>query len=222
MAIGALRPAMMMLVIEANIVGGLGGHLSGGGAYWGGRVVRRAWIGAPDPTLTPTSGLLALSELVERLDVIDRLDAAIGPIKQRRRGQRRGSVGRARRRAAFGQGASWSGSTISGLIMPARQLTPVPGLCATTAAGLSRRLTRRSGAAIETGLGDVHTAALAALAAVTPRRAAALTESVTIDLDTPTWRSTAATSAGSRTTIRSAGASPTGHLGRHRRDSASR
>ena len=37
---------------------------------------------------------------------------------------------------------------------------------------------------METGLGDVHTAALAALAAVAPRRAAALTESVTIDLDT--------------------------------------
>ena len=37
---------------------------------------------------------------------------------------------------------------------------------------------------METGLGDVHAAALAALAAVAPPRAAALTESVTIDLDT--------------------------------------
>jgi len=39
-------------------------------------------------------------------------------------------------------------------------------------------------AAVETGLGDVHAAALATLAVVTPQRAAALTESVTIDLDT--------------------------------------
>ena len=39
-------------------------------------------------------------------------------------------------------------------------------------------------AAVETGLGDVHAAAVAALAAVAPARAAALCESVTIDLDT--------------------------------------
>jgi hypothetical protein len=37
---------------------------------------------------------------------------------------------------------------------------------------------------VETGLGDVHTAASAALAVVAPVRAAALCESVTIDLDT--------------------------------------
>ena len=38
-------------------------------------------------------------------------------------------------------------------------------------------------AAVETGLGDVHCAALATLTAVAPQRAAALVESVTIDLD---------------------------------------
>ena len=47
---------------------------------------QRVRIGAPDPTLTPVSGMLAVSELVERLDVIGRFDAVIGPIKQRRRG----------------------------------------------------------------------------------------------------------------------------------------
>jgi hypothetical protein len=36
---------------------------------------------------------------------------------------------------------------------------------------------------LETGLGDVHVAALATLATVAPARAAALAESVTIDLD---------------------------------------
>ena len=60
----------------------------------------------------------------------------------------------------------------------------MPGLRATTAAGLARRFTVTQWAAIETGIGDVHSAVLAALAAVAPRPAAALTESVTIDLDT--------------------------------------
>jgi hypothetical protein len=49
-------------------------------------------IGTPDPTLTPVSGMLAVSELVERLDVVGRLDAAIGPIKQRRRGHTAGEL----------------------------------------------------------------------------------------------------------------------------------
>jgi len=35
------------------------------------------------------SGMLAVTELTDYLDVIDRLDAAIGPIKQRRRGHTR-------------------------------------------------------------------------------------------------------------------------------------
>src|SRR5919107_786974 len=53
---------------------------------------RRVRIGAPDPALTPASGMVAVTELVERLDVTGRLDAAIGPIKQRRRGHTGGEV----------------------------------------------------------------------------------------------------------------------------------
>ena len=63
-------------------------------------------------------------------------------------------------------------------------LTPVPGLASTTAAGLARKFTDRQWAAVETGLGDVHAAALQVLARVTPDRAAGLCESETIDLDT--------------------------------------
>ena len=43
-------------------------------------------IGAPDPALTPNAGLAAISELCDRLGVIEALDAAVGPIKQRDRG----------------------------------------------------------------------------------------------------------------------------------------
>ena len=46
----------------------------------------RVRIGAPDPMLTSVSGMVAVTELVERLDVVDRSDAVIGPIKRRRRG----------------------------------------------------------------------------------------------------------------------------------------
>jgi hypothetical protein len=56
------------------------------------RVRRRVRIGAPDPSLTPVAGMLAVTELVERLDVIGRVDAAIGPIKQRRRGHTAGQL----------------------------------------------------------------------------------------------------------------------------------
>jgi len=60
-------------------------------------------------------------------------------------------------------------------------IAPVAGLRSTTAAGLARRITDGQWQAVETGLGDIHAAMLAALP---PSRAAALTETVTIDLDT--------------------------------------
>ena len=48
----------------------------------------RRWVrvGAPDPSLTPVSGMVAVTELVDRLGMITLLDAAIGPIKARGRG----------------------------------------------------------------------------------------------------------------------------------------
>ena len=62
------------------------------GSLRGRRRRRRVRIGAPDPTLTPVSGMAAVTELVQRLDVIGRLDAAIGLIKQRRRGHTGGQL----------------------------------------------------------------------------------------------------------------------------------
>ena len=49
-------------------------------------------IGAPDPTLTSVAGMITVTELCDRLDVIGRLNAAIGPLKQRRRGHTAGEV----------------------------------------------------------------------------------------------------------------------------------
>ena len=128
------------------------------------RARRRVRIGAPDPSLTPVAGMVAVTELVERLDVIGRLDAAIGPIKQRRRGHTGGQllVGIAAAQLAgedFLVGLDRQRADTAG-----QQLAPVPDLAATTAAGLARRLSAGQWRAVETGLGDVAAAALRAAA----------------------------------------------------------
>src|SRR5258706_7417482 len=43
-------------------------------------------VGTPDETLTPVSGVVAVSEVVGRLGLVDALDDSIGRIKQRDRG----------------------------------------------------------------------------------------------------------------------------------------
>ena len=126
---------------------------------------QRVRIGAPDPTLTPVSGMVAVTELVERLDVIGRLDAAIGPIKQRRRGYTGGQllVGMAAAQLAgedFLVGLDRQRADAAG-----QQLAPVPGLARRPRPGWRAGCSGTQWAAVETGLGDVHAAAMAALAA---------------------------------------------------------
>jgi hypothetical protein len=145
------------------------------------RLRRRVRIGAPDPSLTPVSGMAAVTELVDRLSMIGLLDAAIGPIKQRERGHTGAQllVGMAAAQLAgedFLVGLDRQRADAAGQL-----LAPVPGLAATTAGGLARRLSDGQWAAVETGIGDIHAAMLAALP---PARATALCAAVTIDLDT--------------------------------------
>src|SRR3954453_10187218 len=150
-----------MMWLSRPASSGSGGHLSGG------QFTQRAAGAdrAPDPTLTPVSGMLAVSELCERLDVTDRLDGAIGPIKRRCRGHTAGEV------LVGSPQRSWPGRISSsvwdrqGADAAGQQLAPVPERAATTAAGLARRFTVGQWAAVETGLGDVAAAALAALPA---------------------------------------------------------
>jgi hypothetical protein len=145
------------------------------------RLRRLVGIGAPDSSLTAVSGMVAVTELVDRLNMIRLLDAAIGPIKARDRGHSGGQllVGMAAAQLAgedFLVGLDRQRADVAGQV-----LAPVPGLSSTTAAGLARRLSEGQWRAVETGIGDIHTAMLAALP---PTRAAALCETVTIDLDT--------------------------------------
>jgi hypothetical protein len=145
------------------------------------RLRRLVGIGAPDPSLTAVSGMVAVTELVDRLNMIRLLDAAIGPIKARDRGHSGGQllVGLAAAQLAgedFLVGLDRQRDDVAGQV-----LAPVPGLSSTTAAGLARRFTDGQWRAVETGIGEVHAAMLAALG---PKRVAALCETVTIDLDT--------------------------------------
>ena len=145
------------------------------------RLRRGVRIGAPDPSVTGVSGMVAVAELVDRLGVTRLLDRAIGPIKTRDRGLGGGEllVGLAGAQLAgedFLVGLDRQRGDVAGQV-----LAPVAGLSSTTAAGLARRFTDGQWHGVETGMGDIHTAMLAALP---PSRAAALTETVTIDLDT--------------------------------------
>ena len=94
----------------------------------------------------------------------------------------------------------------------------MPGLCATTAAGLSRRFTTTQWAAIETRARRRTHRRVGRAGRGDTRRAAALTESVTIDLDTTDVEVYGRHKRGVAVQpSRSAGRSPArGHLGRHR------
>jgi Transposase DDE domain len=137
--------------------------------------------GAPDRSLTANAGLAAVTELCDRLGVIEALDGAVGPVKQRDRGFSAGEVlaGIAAAQLAgedFLVGLDRQRADVAG-----QQVTPVPGLSSTTAAGLARRVTPAQWQAVEAGLAAVTGRMLGLLP---PQRAAVLTGGpVTIDLD---------------------------------------
>jgi Transposase DDE domain group 1 len=163
-------------------------HLKRRGTYLvarirGGRTKRRqARVGAPDPALTANAGMAAVTELCDRLGVIEAIDGAVGPVKQRDRG--------------FGAGELLTGIAAAQLAgedclvgldrqrsgAAGQQITPVPGLSSTTAAGLARRMTAGQWQAVEQGVAAVTGRMLALLPE--PRAAALAGGPVTIDLDT--------------------------------------
>jgi len=147
-----------------------------------GRPRQQPRIGAPDRSLTPNAGLTAVTELCGRLGVIDALDAAVGPIKQRDRGFGAGELLTGLAAAQLAGEDFLTGLDRQRADAAGQQITPVPGLASTTAAGLARRVTPAQWQAVETGLAAVTGRMLALLPAP---RAAALTDGpVTIDLDT--------------------------------------
>jgi Transposase DDE domain group 1 len=139
-------------------------------------------IGAPDRSLTANAGLAAVSELCGRLGVIGTVDAAVGPVKQRDRGFGAGELLTGIAAAQLAGEGFLTGLDRQRADAAGQQLTPVPGLASTTAAGLARRITPGQWQAVESGLAVATGRMLDLLPA---ERAAALAEGpVTIDLDT--------------------------------------
>jgi len=150
---------------------------SGAGKRW-----QQPRIGVPDPALTPNAGLAAITELCDRLGVIEALDAAVGPIKQRERGFGAGELLAGLAAAQLAGEDFLTGLDRQRAGAAGQQITPVPGLSSTTAAGLARRITPAQWQAVESGLAVVTGRMLSLLPA---ERAAALAGGpVTIDLDT--------------------------------------
>ena len=163
------------------ILGGRGTHLVNriGGRRGKRRQVR---IGAPDRALTANAGLASVSELCGRLGVIEAIDAAAGPIKQRDRGFSAGELLAGIAAAQLAGEDFLVGLDRQRADEAAQQITPVPGLSSTTAAGLARRIAPAQWQAVEGGLAEVTGRMLRLLPA---ERAVALTDGpVTIDLDT--------------------------------------
>ena len=53
---------------------------------------KRVRVGAPDPSLTATSGVSAIGEFLDKLDVVATFYRGIGPLKQRERGATAGEL----------------------------------------------------------------------------------------------------------------------------------
>ena len=148
----------------------------------GGMRRQQVRAGAPDRSLTANAGLAAVTGLCGRLGVIEALDAAVGPVKQRDRGFGAGELLTGIAAAQLAGEDFLTGLDRQRADMAGQQLTPVPGLASTTAAGLARRIGPGQWQAVEAGLAVVTSRMLSLLPA---ERAAALAAGpVTIDLDT--------------------------------------
>ena len=148
----------------------------------GSRKRQQARVGAPDRSLTANAGLAAVTGLCGRLGVTGAIDAAVGPVRQRDRGFGAGELLTGIAAAQLAGEGFLAGLDRQRADAAGQQLTPVPGLSSTTAAGLARRITPAQWQAVKTGLAAV-TERMAGL--LPPERAAALTGGpVTIDLDT--------------------------------------
>jgi Transposase DDE domain group 1 len=138
-------------------------------------------VGAPDASLTPVSGVVAVTELVTRLGLVGALDDAIGPIKQRNRGLSGGAL-----LMSLAQTQMLGGDFLVSLDRrrddaAGEAVSAVPTPASTTAAGLAARFDTAHLHGIEDGIAEVTFRAVELLPAA--RRAVLRTGPATIDLD---------------------------------------
>jgi hypothetical protein len=141
----------------------------------------RVRIGAPDASLTPVSGVVAVSELVGRLGVSAALDDAVGVIKQRDRGLSAGEFLVAVAQAQMCGAEFWTGLDRRRADTAGEALSAVPTPASTTAVELADRFGPAQLTGIEEGIGEIACRLVGLLPA--RRRAVLRTGGATIDLD---------------------------------------
>ena len=146
-----------------------------------GKTRGRIQIGADDPSLTAAGGMLAVTELCGKLGLIEALDEAMGPVKQRRRGFTGGQVLAGMAAAQLAGEDFLVGLDRVRADQAGQHLVPVPGLATSTATGIARRFTDKHWRGAEAGLARATARMVGLLPA---ERVAELAEGpVTIDID---------------------------------------
>lgn len=141
----------------------------------------RVRVGAPDASLTPTSGVVAVAELVGRLGVVQALDDAVGAIKERDRGLTAGQFLVSLAQAQMLGACFWTGLDHRRVDVTGEALSAVATPASTTAVTLAARFAGPELAGIEEGIGEVCCRAIGLLPA--RRRAVLRAGTATIDLD---------------------------------------
>jgi len=137
-------------------------------------------VGAPDPSLTATSGVAALGEFLEKFDVVGTFDRGIGSIKKRARGVTAGEV-----LVGLAQSQLLGGDALVALDrqrsdVAASELSAVPAIPATTAGALAGRFTADHFAGVAAANAQVIAQVHRLLGL---ERRAQLAAAVTIDMD---------------------------------------
>jgi hypothetical protein len=141
----------------------------------------RVRIGAPDASLTPVSGVVAVAELVGRLGVAAALDDAVGAVKQRDRGLSAGEFLVAVAQAQMCGAQFWTGLDRCRADTAGQALSAVVTPASTTAVELAKRFGPAQLAGVEEGIGEITCRVLGLLRPA--RRAVLRAGGATIDLD---------------------------------------
>jgi len=115
----------------------------------------RVRVGAPDASLTPASGVVAVAELVGRLGVAGALDDAVGAIKRRDWGLSAGEFLVVLAQAQMCGAQFWTGLDRRRADTAGESLSAVATPASTTAVELARRFGPAQLAGIEEGIGEI-------------------------------------------------------------------
>src|SRR5437773_10712664 len=138
-------------------------------------------IGAPDASLTPASGVVAVAELVGRLGVVEAFDDAVGVVKQRDRGLTAGQFLVSVAQAQMLGAEFWTGLDRRRDDTAGEALSAVPTPASTTATTLAARFGAPQLAGVEEGIGEICCRVMGLLPA--RRRTVLRAGTATIDLD---------------------------------------